>query len=133
MHINCNICLLQSSEESLLGFYPRVVCRQLGMTGGSVLNVAMFEKTHGSILLGEVSCEGTEDNVMECNHSSMTNAACRHTEDLAIGCDPGKCLGLSRAASSTIPGRAKLIRAFLDFSPWLTPCTGILLFQSFGH
>ncbi|KAK2155410.1 hypothetical protein LSH36_241g04007 [Paralvinella palmiformis] len=65
-----------------------VVCRQLGMTGGSVLNVAMFEKTHGSILLGEVSCEGTEDNVMECNHSSMTNAACRHTEDLAIGCDP---------------------------------------------
>ena len=59
------------------------------MTGGSVLNIAMFDKTYGSILLGEVSCDGTEDNIMECNHSSMTNAACMHTEDLAIGCDPG--------------------------------------------
>lgn len=65
----------------------RVVCNQLGFTGG---NLGVVIQTYGlstvSILLDDVQCDGSEDDLMSCPHSPIGSHDCQQREDAGVSC-----------------------------------------------
>ncbi|XP_019858294.1 PREDICTED: deleted in malignant brain tumors 1 protein-like [Amphimedon queenslandica] len=62
-----------------------VVCRQLGLgTSGTARSSAYFGQGNGSILLDDVACDGTEQFLANCTHTSNHN--CGHYEDAGVTC-----------------------------------------------
>ena len=71
----------------------RVVCRILGFDGASdTPGSARFGKGSGDILLDEVGCEGTEDNLADCAHLGIRVHDCGHHEDAGTICYLGSKL-----------------------------------------
>ena len=81
------------------------VCRQLGYTGdnetyiimiwffftcisigGEAVCCAEFGEGSGPILLDEVSCDSSTDNLLLCNHNGLGNNDCEHFEDAGVIC-----------------------------------------------
>lgn len=50
----------------------------------------IYGSGNGSIILDNVVCNGTEDNLFLCSHNNFFDTNCDHTEDVAVVCD-GKC------------------------------------------
>ncbi|XP_030851601.1 deleted in malignant brain tumors 1 protein-like [Strongylocentrotus purpuratus] len=68
----------------------RVVCRMLGFDGAlKAPGSARFGEGSGDILLDDVGCEGTEDNLADCAHSGIRVHSCRHDEDAGTICYSG--------------------------------------------
>ncbi|XP_060075932.1 neurotrypsin-like [Ylistrum balloti] len=65
----------------------RVVCSELGFSGGSVLDQAS-DKGSGPIWMDDVSCRGVEDRLVNCNFPGWKIEDCSHFEDISISCDP---------------------------------------------
>ena len=64
-----------------------VVCRMLGYDGATDSPCcARFGQGSGSILLDDVQCSGTEDNLGECEHRSFGEHNCGHYEDAGVIC-----------------------------------------------
>nr|XP_034333604.1 scavenger receptor cysteine-rich type 1 protein M130-like isoform X7 [Crassostrea gigas] len=65
----------------------RIVCNTLfGYSyGGTKVSAGHFAQGVGDILLANVSCTGSESNVLECKHSLMTDH-CTHSKDVAVKC-----------------------------------------------
>uniref|UniRef100_K1PUY0 Deleted in malignant brain tumors 1 protein n=1 Tax=Magallana gigas TaxID=29159 RepID=K1PUY0_MAGGI len=65
----------------------RIVCHTLfGYSyGGTKVSTGHFTRGVGDILLANVSCTGSESNVLECKHSLMTDH-CTHSKDVAVKC-----------------------------------------------
>ena len=66
----------------------RVVCRQLGFgSSGTAIRSAGFGQGSGSILLGSVSCGGSEPILARCGHLGINvNKSCSHAEDAGVVC-----------------------------------------------
>ena len=64
-----------------------VVCRQLGYPGAArSIPGSKVPDGSGPIMLDEVSCNGTEQNLSSCSHQGWRNHDCRHTEDAGVEC-----------------------------------------------
>ena len=68
----------------------KVVCRQLGFTGGSVLLVSNGQISEGSgmrIWMDEVGCDGNESMLTDCPFAGWGQNDCIHREDVGVSCD----------------------------------------------
>ncbi len=98
----------------------RVVCQQLGYNGSSMMffycvlfqffvlcstNIVTvvrrccsdysFGQGKGSIVLDNLSCNGTELSLFECGHAGVNNSNCDHFEDVGVLCSSKKmCIPL---------------------------------------
>lgn len=65
-----------------------VVCKQLGFPGGAyeAFALAYFGEGEVPILLDDVSCDGSEHYLADCNHNGWYNHNCRHSEDAGVQC-----------------------------------------------
>ncbi|XP_071494585.1 scavenger receptor cysteine-rich domain-containing protein DMBT1-like [Diadema antillarum] len=64
-----------------------VVCRMLGFGGAAEAPCcAHFGQGSGNILLDNVLCKGSEDNVGSCLYSDIGEHNCRHDEDASVVC-----------------------------------------------
>lgn len=68
----------------------KVACRQLGYAGVKMLAPeAHFGEGTGRIMLDNVRCVGTEENLAQCSHKEWTVHDCNHREDVGIMCFKG--------------------------------------------
>ena len=51
---------------------------------------AEFGEGSGPILLDEVECTGTEENINDCRHAEWTVNNCKHSEDAGVVCFLGR-------------------------------------------
>ncbi|XP_071496206.1 uncharacterized protein [Diadema antillarum] len=67
-----------------------VVCRMLGYQEALEAHCcARFGQGSGEILLDDVSCSGSEDNLADCQHREFGTHNCRHREDAGVVCSSG--------------------------------------------
>ncbi|XP_030851625.1 deleted in malignant brain tumors 1 protein-like [Strongylocentrotus purpuratus] len=72
----------------------RVVCRMLGFDGAlDAPGSARFGQGSGDILLDDVWCSGTEENLAECPHRGVGVHNCGHNEDAGAICYLGSVFG----------------------------------------
>ncbi|XP_030851620.1 deleted in malignant brain tumors 1 protein-like [Strongylocentrotus purpuratus] len=72
----------------------RVVCRMLGFDGAlEAPGSARFGQGSGRILLNDVGCDGTEDNLAVCAHAGIQRYSCSHTSDAGAVCYSGAAPG----------------------------------------
>ena len=66
----------------------QVVCRQLGYSPieAMALSGSNVADGIGQIWLDEVSCAGTEDELLECVASTIGNHNCDHSRDAGVAC-----------------------------------------------
>ncbi|XP_053388862.1 uncharacterized protein LOC128551929 [Mercenaria mercenaria] len=79
------ICDDQFDESDAL-----VLCRMLGFTVGKVYRTNGADgmgQGNGSILIDDLNCIGTEDDISECRSREWGVHNCEHSEDVAITCD----------------------------------------------
>nr|KAG5711199.1 hypothetical protein BaRGS_004843 [Batillaria attramentaria] len=62
----------------------------LGYTGGvpTAKRRAHYGEGRGRILLDDVSCRGTETDLMDCDHNDIGDENCDHDEDVGVDCQP---------------------------------------------
>ncbi|XP_051541074.1 scavenger receptor cysteine-rich domain-containing group B protein-like [Myxocyprinus asiaticus] len=66
----------------------KVVCRQLGCGVVRAAQVqAYFGPGHGTILLDNLKCTGTEATLMQCSHIAWNVHNCDHSEDASVTCE----------------------------------------------
>ena len=63
-----------------------VVCRSLGFNRGTILDVNQIQNGTGAILLDDLHCTGTENNLLECQHNGIGIHNCQHNEDVGVSC-----------------------------------------------
>lgn len=64
-----------------------VVCKQLGFPGAyEAFDLAFFGEGENPILLDDVSCDGSEHYLTDCNHNGWYNHNCAHSEDAGVQC-----------------------------------------------
>ena len=65
----------------------KVVCKMLGF--GTALMApggAYFGEGSGDILLDNVGCTGTENNLGDCPHNALKSSTCEHGNDASVVC-----------------------------------------------
>ncbi|XP_041467340.1 deleted in malignant brain tumors 1 protein-like [Lytechinus variegatus] len=76
-------------DDSFYDSDAEVVCRSLGLSGGSVRCCATFGQGTGPILLDDVTCSGySEDSLGDCDHRGWGSHNCGHSEDVGVVCEP---------------------------------------------
>ncbi|XP_019856578.1 PREDICTED: LOW QUALITY PROTEIN: deleted in malignant brain tumors 1 protein-like [Amphimedon queenslandica] len=72
-------------DDSWSYFNARVVCRQLGLgSNGIPYSHAYYGSGTGLIAMDDVYCDGTEEALINCQHTSDHD--CDHTEDAGVRC-----------------------------------------------
>ena len=66
----------------------RVVCRQLGYTGGIAETDHLYGQGSGRIWLDNVECTGREVFLIDCTANPMGAHNCGHYEDAGVSCRP---------------------------------------------
>ncbi|KAK6194751.1 hypothetical protein SNE40_000318 [Patella caerulea] len=68
----------------------KVLCHQLGFQRDKTLYHpnAYYGRGSGPILLDDVACDGTENNILECSNKGWGQGNCNHGEDVSIDCNP---------------------------------------------
>ncbi len=61
----------------------RVVCRQLGLQGGTA---NFFGMGYGPIWLGRFSCSGSESSLVKCSRDTWGDGGCKHVDDAGVVC-----------------------------------------------
>ena len=75
-----------------------VVCKQLGYFFASEVTMAVhrFGEGSGPILLHNLLCDGSEEDLFECHHDDIgEHASCTHGYDAGVVCatsPPGGCI-----------------------------------------
>ena len=66
-----------------------IVCRQLGFNHAIEFysGTSHFEQAYGPIHLENVVCQGYEESIMFCDHSTVGVHDCTHNEDVGVLCD----------------------------------------------
>ena len=57
-----------------------------GYQGGVFYSNAYYGKGTGSIFLDNIQCNGTEDRLIDCSHSSIGSSNCVHSDDVSVFC-----------------------------------------------
>jgi hypothetical protein len=74
-------------DDSFDAVDAQVVCRQLGLTGGTVRTNIETVDGAGPIVLDDLECDGTEAEILECPASPIGQTNCIHGEDVGVSCD----------------------------------------------
>ena len=79
-------------DDSWTNEDAKVVCRQLGLPyqNAIALSNAHFGEGVGDILLDEVRCTGSEENIGDCQHQAWGSHDCGHSEDASVICTDGE-------------------------------------------
>ena len=72
------------SDDEDVTLNAQTVCRILGGGAGSAECCASCGQSSSPILLDDVRCEGTENNLFDCPHTADHN--CDHSEDVGVRC-----------------------------------------------
>ena len=72
----------------------RVVCRQLGLGGGTARGSAYRGEGSGEIWMDDVSCSGSEQQLEGCSFGGWGSHNCVHSEDASVCCG-GEALSMS--------------------------------------
>ena len=78
----------------------KVVCRQLGLTGGAAHTRAAFGAGTGTIWMDDVQCVGSESRLADCPFAGWGQHNCRHSEDVGVSCGAASGNALSNAMLS---------------------------------
>ncbi|XP_071153629.1 scavenger receptor cysteine-rich domain superfamily protein-like [Mytilus edulis] len=79
-----------------------VVCRQLNFTNGGVaVTDGRFGAGTGTILLDNVNCNGTEQDILECSYDNQTN--CVHSDDIGVICNGTTSVPITVQPSNCTP------------------------------
>ena len=78
----------------------KVVCRQLGYTGGQAHTRAAFGAGTGTIWMDDVQCAGSESRLADCPFGGWGLHNCRHSEDVGVSCGAASSMSLTRATVS---------------------------------
>ena len=54
--------------------------------GAAFLEGAYFGAGNGSIYLDDISCTGSENTILQCDHSSVGDHNCHHFQDISVNC-----------------------------------------------
>ncbi len=74
-------------DDEFTNTAAKVVCKQLGMSGGRVLKDKGLKKaTGGKIWLDNVKCNGSEYRLWKCPRNSLGSTDCNHEEDIGVQC-----------------------------------------------
>ncbi|XP_061172170.1 deleted in malignant brain tumors 1 protein-like [Saccostrea echinata] len=65
----------------------KVVCRQMGLTGGKPIKEAHFGRGSGPIWFDNVKCFGNETHIWDCSNRGIGTHNCNHTEDVGVKCE----------------------------------------------
>ena len=65
----------------------KVVCRQLGHSGGTAYSQAHFGQGSGTIWMDNVNCSGSESKLKDCNFNGWGTHNCSHSEDAGVSCE----------------------------------------------
>jgi len=84
----------------------QVVCRQLGLQGGSVEPIALFGRARDTMPIwpASVLCQGWEQRIENCNyivHSGHND--CDHSEDVAVACTSPYATAVPPPYATTVP------------------------------
>ena len=64
----------------------QVVCRQLGYESSSASVDFNVPPGTGPIVMDNVNCSDSQNNILMCSHSGLGNHNCDHTEDVGVTC-----------------------------------------------
>merc|ERR1712076_343580 len=64
--------VIEQSEDKTANF-ARVVCRQLGFTGGTTTQDSKFGEVPPKFAMDDVNCGGSEINLLDCPHTTTDN------------------------------------------------------------
>ncbi|XP_041453581.1 deleted in malignant brain tumors 1 protein-like [Lytechinus variegatus] len=96
-----------------------VVCRQLGFSGSSEpMRGGVFGMGNSRIHLDDVTCEGTEKELLNCSHAPWNEHNCLHGEDAGVICHSLE--GAIRLVDGVYPNEGR-VEVYLEAS-WGTVC-----------
>ena len=81
-----NVTLLIHPLTSWEDVDASVVCRQLGLSGGTAHKYAHFGEGSGQIWLDNVECSGVELTLSSCTANPFGDENCGHGEDAGVTC-----------------------------------------------
>ena len=73
-------------NDSFTAADAEVACRQIGYTGGTMVESRYTQDGTGDILLDDLGCAGTEENLFDCSHGGIGIHNCTHNKDIGIAC-----------------------------------------------
>ncbi|XP_025102823.1 deleted in malignant brain tumors 1 protein-like [Pomacea canaliculata] len=97
-----------------------VACRMLGFNTARSLAVrsSMYGQGSDSILLDDVRCQGSETDLLQCQHRGLYTHNCKHDEDVGIICTDQREQVRLTGSQLTDRGRVELQLG----SEWFTVC-----------
>ncbi|WAQ95354.1 DMBT1-like protein [Mya arenaria] len=105
----------------------KVICNMLGFSGKSVflLNAkahfgAYYGEGQGNIVVDELRCVGTEEDISECKSSDwLSQTDCNHNEDAAVECCKSFYIEIGEDGPADFVGRLEI----LNGTNWETVCS----------
>jgi hypothetical protein len=111
----------------------QVACRQLGIpfSGARIISTTAQGDPNGpapgtgAILLDQISCSGTENSLLDCQHSPIGTHSCTHSEDVAIFC-------AEAVSGAPVPTQSASLSAVQLLNPFGAPSYGYVKVSSRG-
>lgn len=75
-------------QDSFSQAGARVICTQMGLTGGTVMQRSEYPKGSGDIWMDNVVCAGSEKTIWSCTFNGWGIHNCDHAGDVGVECNP---------------------------------------------